>query len=293
MADLERNVPCSTNTNFRLASVTKQFTAMAVLILSERGKLSLNDKLLKYFPEFPAYGHDITIRHLLTHTSGIIDYEDVMPAGLVIPLSDRDVLHLVCKQSKTYFTPGSDFRYSNSGYALLALLVEVVSGQKFAAFLKDNIFQPVGMANTVAYEATVSAVPNRALGYTKNGSTSDLSDQSLTSAVLGDGGIYSSVVDMAKWDAALYTDTLISRKLLEEAFTPHSKKSDFDKSGYGYGWYVGLSRDSKHIWHYGSTCGFSTKIERYPEKKLTVIVLSNLRNADLSVLTEKLVDLNW
>jgi CubicO group peptidase (beta-lactamase class C family) len=169
----------------------------------------------------------------------------------------------------------------------------VVSGQKFATFLKQNIFDPAGMMNTVAYEPTISSVPNRAYGYVKNGSKFDFSDQSLTSAVLGDGGIYSSLVDMAKWDAVLYTDKLVSRKKLEEAFTPHSKKSDMEGSGYGYGWYLGEYRGVKQIWHYGSTCGFSTKIERYPEKKLTVITLSNRRDAKLSDTVRKVVDLYW
>ena len=293
LANLDSKTPCTTNSNFRLASVTKQFTAMAILILSEQHKLSLDDKITKFFPGFPPYGKEITVRHLLTHTSGIIDYEDVIPQGTTIPVSDRDVLLLLLQQTKTYFPIGSEFRYSNSGYALLALIVESASGKKYAAFLKENIFQPLGMTNSVAYEQGVSTVPNRAFGYGAKDGGFEFSDQSLTSAVLGDGGVYSSVTDLYKWDQALYSDKLISNKLREEAFTIHSSKSDFKGSGYGYGWYLGEYRGVKQVWHYGSTCGFSTQIARFPGKKLTVIVLSNRRGAELKETVLKLVDLYW
>jgi CubicO group peptidase (beta-lactamase class C family) len=292
-ADLEKRIPCTTNTNFRLASVTKQFTAMAVLILAEQGKLSLEDRLPKFFPEFPAYGKTISLRHLLTHASGLPDYEDHIPAGTIIPLSDRDVLFILRQQSKTDFVSGAQFHYSNSAYALLALIVENVSGKSFPAFMKEKIFDPLGMTNSVAYVAGCSCVPNHAYGYVNGTSGWELSDQGVTSAVLGDGGIYSSVADLFKWDQALYTEKLISRKMLADAFTAHSSQSDFEGSGYGYGWYVGNFRGTKRIWHYGSTCGFSTRIERLPARKLSVIVLSNRRDAEISPIVEKLIELFW
>src|ERR1017187_1098425 len=133
LANLEEKVPCGTNTNFRLASVTKQFTAMAVMILAERKQLSLDERLTDFFPEFPAYGSQITVRHLLTHTSGLIDYEDVIPKGTEIPVLDRDVLRLLMQQDRTYFPPGARYRYSNSAFALLALIVEARSGNTFKA----------------------------------------------------------------------------------------------------------------------------------------------------------------
>jgi CubicO group peptidase (beta-lactamase class C family) len=293
LADLEKKIPCTTNTNFRLASVTKQFTAMAVLILVAREKLSLQDRLPKFFPEFPAYGETISLHHLLTHTSGLPDYEDHIPGGTTIPLSDRDVLFILRQQSKTDFPPGAQFHYSNSAYALLALIVENVSGKTFPAFVKEKIFDPLDMTNSVAYVAGRSCVPDRAYGYASGKSGWELSDQSLTSAVLGDGGIYSSVADLFKWDQTLYTEKLISRKMLADAFTAHSSESDFDGSGYGYGWYVGNFRDAERIWHYGSTCGFSTRIERFPGRRLSVIVLTNRRDAEISPIVEKLVELFW
>src|SRR5947199_5111159 len=245
LADLDKKIPCTTNTNFRLASVTKQFTAMAVLILAKQVKLSLQDRLPKFFPEFPAYGEAISLHHLLTHTSGLADYEDHILDGTTIPLSDRDVLFVLRQQSKTDFPPGSQFHYSNSAYALLALIVEKVSGKTFPAFVKEKIFNPLGMTNSIAYVAGLSCVPNRAYGYVNGTSSWEFSDQSVTREVLGDGGIYSSVGDLFKWDLALYTEKLISRKMLADAFTAHSSQSDFKDSGYGYGWYVGNFRNTE------------------------------------------------
>ncbi|HYV28725.1 MAG TPA: serine hydrolase domain-containing protein, partial [Candidatus Eisenbacteria bacterium] len=164
LANVEDKIPCATNTDFRLASVTKQLTAMAVLILADHKKLSLEEHLTDFFPEFPAYGKQITVRHLLTHTSGLIDYEDVIPKGTEIPVLDRDVLRLLMQQDKTYFPPGSKYKYSNSGFALLAQIVEVRSGNTFAHFLKENIFEPLKMNNSLAYEQGISVVPNRAYG---------------------------------------------------------------------------------------------------------------------------------
>lgn len=288
MAEVEKRIPCSTNTNFRLASVTKQFTAMGIMILAERGKLSLDDKITKFFPGFPKYGEQITVRHLLTHTSGVFDYDDHVPSGTTVPLKDKDALKIVEGHDGTYFSPGTQFRYSNSGYAILALIIEKISGQTYAQFQKANIFDPVGMKNTVAFEDGISTVPNRAFGYATTNGGFLPRDQSLTSAVLGDGGIYSSVVDLFKWDQALYTEKLISAKMLKDAYAVHSNKSDFDGSGYGYGWYVA---GPGHVWHYGSTCGFNTMINRFPQKKTTIIILTNRNDAKLAELSPKLISL--
>ena len=293
LADLKKKILCTTNTNFRLASVTKQFTAMAVLNLVEQGKFSLEDRLPRFFPEFPGYGKAINLRHLLTHTSGLPDYENHIPQGTTIPVSDRDVLFILRQQDKTDFFPGTHFHYSNSGYALLALVIENVSGKTFPVFVKETIFDPLGMTNSVVYVAGFSFVPNRAYGYANGKNGWEFSDQSVTSAVLGDGGIYSSIADLFKWDQALYTEKLISRKMLADAFTAHSSESDFRGSGYGYGWYVGKFRGTQRVWHYGSTCGFSTRVERFPEKKLSVIALANRRDVEISSIVEKMVELFW
>jgi len=288
LANLKTGVRCEPHTNFRLASVTKQFTAMAILFLSEHRALSLEDKLPRFFPDFPPCGKEITIRQLLTHTSGLLDYEHFIPPGTRTALKDRDVLDILRRQDKMHFPPGTRFRYSNGGYALLALITEAVSGRSFAGFLRENIFRPLGMEGTVAYEAGISEAPHRALGYTRRGAIFAQTDQSLTSAVLGDGGIYSSVLDLCKWDQALYTQKLIHDPLLQEAFTAHSSVSDFHRSGYGFGWYVEGQGEHQRLWHYGATCGFSSSFHRFPAKKRSVILLANRSEAGLETIARKI-----
>lgn len=290
LADLVAKTPCTTNTNFRLASVSKQFTALAVLMLAERGKLKLDERLKDFFPAFPAYGNQITVHHLLTHTSGLLDYEGLIPAGTTIPVLDQDVLRLLIAQDKTNFRPGSQYHYSNSGFALLALMVEARSGQTFARFLQENIFKPLKMANTLAYEQGLSVVPNRAFGHTLKSNVWQRTDQSLTSSVLGDGGIYSSVADLMKWDQALYHSRLVSQRTLRAAFTPHTPT---DKPGrsYGYGWYLTEYRGLKVIYHSGETVGFRTRLVRIPEKHFSVIILANRADAKLEELSSRIADI--
>jgi CubicO group peptidase (beta-lactamase class C family) len=289
LANLEERTPCGTNTNFRLASVTKQFTAMSVLILADHKQLSLDQPLTDFFPELPAYGRQITVRHLLTHTSGLLDYEDLIPKGTELPVLDRDVLRLLMQQDKTYFPPGTKYRYSNSGYSLLALIVEARSGNTFAQFLQANIFRPLNMRHTLAYEQGLSVVPNRAYGYSPDSSGFKRTDQSLTSSVLGDGGIYSSVADLYQWDQALYTDKLISRKLLKLAFTLATAAEHAD-TGYGFGWFIGQYRGLREIWHSGNTIGFTTRIARFPDKHFTVIILANRNEAKIGEFPHRIAD---
>jgi CubicO group peptidase (beta-lactamase class C family) len=204
MADLEPRRAATPETNFRLASLTKQFTATAVLRLIEDGALTTSTTLRDVFPDFPAYGASITLHQLMTHTSGLIDYEDLMGADTTEQIKDAGVLALMAAQDSTYFPPGSAFRYSNSAYAVLAQVVEHVSGMPFARFLATQIFTPLGMDNTVAHEEGVTTVAHRAYGYTRQPDGSwARTDQSLTSAVLGDGGIYSSLHDLNLWLAVV------------------------------------------------------------------------------------------
>jgi CubicO group peptidase (beta-lactamase class C family) len=289
-ANLEERIAATTGTNYRLASVTKQFTATAIMILAERKRLSYDSKLTDFFPDFPVYGNRINVRHLLTHTSGLADYEDLIPASETTPLRDRQVLELLARQHDTLFPPGSRFSYSNSGYALLALIVERASGVSFAEFLRKNIFVPLGMTGTVAYEQGISIIKRRAYGYTQTADGFRRNDQSLTSSVLGDGGIYSSIEDLRKWDRALYTDKLVSRATIERAFTP-AVASDHEGASYGFGWFVQTYRGLPTVWHYGSTVGFRTAIERFPAQRFTVIVLVNRDKVDAHELARKVVDL--
>jgi CubicO group peptidase (beta-lactamase class C family) len=273
-ADLEAKVAATPTTNYRLASLTKQFTAAAIELLVHDGKLRYDERLTDIFPGFPDYGRAITVRHLLQHTSGLLDYEDFVPDSSPIQVHDRDVLDTMRRQDHGMFPPGSQYHYSNTGYALLAMIVERRSGEGFARFLQERIFRPLRMTQTVAYEAGVSEVSNRAWGYTADGSGFRRTDQSPTSAVLGDGGIYTSVNDLARWDEALRKALLVDSSTLEQAMsTP--LLADGTRSEYGFGWFVGESEGRRRQYHHGESVGFTNAIERYPAEELTVVVLTN------------------
>ena len=284
LANVEQGIPVRADTNFRLASLTKQFTAAAVMMLVEEGELSLDDTLPELFEDFPAYGASVTLRHLLQHNSGLIDYESLIPAEFSGQVSDRDALRYMYEVDETYFPPGSEYRYSNTGYAMLAVLVEARAGLPFAEFLDRRIFTPLGMAGTVAHREGISTVPNRALGYTVDNGTVTASDQSTTSAVLGDGGIYTSLVDYYRWDQALYTDSLLSRESREQMWTANF-------GDYGLGWRVDEKDGRRRLHHDGSTSGFRNYVIRYPDERLTVLVLTNRRGPDVMPLAESVAEL--
>lgn len=290
LAHVEEKIAATTAHNFRLASITKQFTAMCLMQLVEAGKLTYETSLTEIFTDFPEYGHAITIRHLLQHTSGLVDYEDVIPDSITRQVLDHDVLMLMRAQDSTYFAPGAKFRYSNSGYAVLAMVVEKVSGKSFATYLHENIFAPLKMTNSMAYEPGVSEVGKRAMGYRVEGEKIVFSDQSQTSAVLGDGGIYSSIEDLSQWEQALYTNKLVSTATLTQAFTP-GMRSDGTKLEYGFGWFLDEYRGHQRMRHSGSTCGFRNELQLYPESKSAVIILTNRAEPEVETLAHKLADM--
>jgi CubicO group peptidase (beta-lactamase class C family) len=269
-ADLEGAVAASSSTNYRIASMTKQFNAAAILLLAEQGRLSIEDPVRRWLRTLPDAADAITIRHLLTHTSGLIDFEEVILPGTSEQLRDADVLRLLEAENRVYFASGTQYRYSNSGYVLLALLVEAVSGMSFAAFLRERIFKPLHMDTTMVLEAGATDVPHRAFGYSAAGRSWVRTDQSLTSATLGDGGIYSSVDDLAKWDAALYDERLMRAQSLRLAFTPAIQTDDACVQ-YGFGWCI----TGETQWHSGESIGFRSVIVRYPARQFTVMVLTN------------------
>ena len=269
LADVESRAAATTATNYRLASITKQFTAAAILLLAEDGRLSIGDSIRKWLP-MPDAADDMVIRHLLTHTSGVVDFEDLIPEGTTAQVHDADVHRLLQAENRGYFAPGARYRYSNSGYALLALIVGRASGENFASFLRNRIFRPLGMRTTVAFEEGISIVAHRAFGYSATPQPWVRTDQSLTSATLGDGGIYSSIDDLAKWDAALGDDRLLRPASLRLAFQPATPTDD-PAVAYGFGWRVtGETR-----WHSGESVGFRTVIVRNLARRSSVIVLTN------------------
>ena len=277
LADLEPRTAAGPETNYRLASVTKPFTATAVLLLAQDGKLSLDDRASRWLPTLPAYATGITLRHLLEHSSGLLDYEDLMPKPYSGQILDAGVLELLVRQDRLHFEPGSRYRYSNSGYALLALVVERASGMSFPDYLRTRIFQPLGMRHTLARTDAGPAVTARAWGYSADGEGWRRTDQNAYSAVLGDGGIYSNIDDMARWDAAWDDDRLFTAQTRALATTGHAAVVEGnDTTWYGYGWRV--TGDGSRQWHNGESIGFRNSHMRWPRQRVSVVVLSN-RNA--------------
>ncbi len=304
LGDLRSHVPITAETNFRLASCTKQFTAMAIMLLAHDGKLRYDQTLSQIFPEFPAYGETITIRQLLNHTSGLKDYEDLLnaqyphtPDEKIPQIHDAEVLKLMERQTATDFPPGSQWRYSNSGYVLLGLVVEKVSGVPFGGFLQERVFAPLKMTNSILYEKGKNDVAHRAYGHTFARGKWKQTDQSSTSATLGDGGIYSSIDDLAKWDAALASCKLLSEKEMRDGLTPVRVPAAKDASAplgnqsYGFGWFLDPYKGHRRTWHYGETVGFRTTIQRFPDDELTVIVLANRSDVNPQELALKVADL--
>ena len=271
-ADLEHGVAATPATNYRLASISKQFTAAAILLLAEDGKLKLDDSVRRWLPSLPASDQGITIHHLLSHASGLIDYEDLMPPGTTRQLNDGDVLRMLSAETRSYFAPGTGYRYSNSGYVLLGLIVERASGQRLPAFLHRRIFQPLHMEHTLLREPDGPQPAHRAYGYSEQDGHWLRTDQDQTSATRGDGGIYSSIDDLARWDAALYDGRLLKESSRRLAFAAHNHVTgEADVDAYGYGWRI----HGDVRWHSGESIGFRNVIVRWPQQHLTVILLSN------------------
>lgn len=288
MADLERGVTASTHSDYRLASLTKQFTAMAIMLLAKEGRISYDQPVRDFLPELPPKTQGVTIRNLLNHTSGVLDYEDLIPDSQTVQVHDPDVLALLAAHDSVYFPAGTHYRYSNSGYCLLALVVERVSNLGFAQFLHDRIFGPLGMTSTVAHRDGMDTIPNRAYGYTPGSERFIPSDQSVTSATLGDGGIYTSVEDLVRWDQALYAGGLMDSVTMVQATTPPVLPGDSTR--YGFGWFIDTYRGAKRWRHTGETSGFRNAIQRFPERRFTVIILTNRNGGDPATIAERIAD---
>jgi CubicO group peptidase (beta-lactamase class C family) len=256
-----------------IGSVTKQFTAMAIMILAQRAKLSYNGPVSKYIPEFSRSAHlsQVTLRQLLNHTSGIPDYGDlgVDDSGL----GQQGLIAALLKKEDLLAMPGLKYQYSNPGYALLAVVVEKVSGKRFGEFLEQEIFEPVGMTSTFVYDSITRQNALTAVGYGQFGQV----DDGGPTAIPGDGGIYSTVDDLFKWDQALYTDKLVDQSTLAEAFVPGKVRQG--TSTYGFGWNIEEDGGGKYLWHQGNHAGFRAFIGRRLADRVTVIMLTNKGNS--------------
>jgi CubicO group peptidase (beta-lactamase class C family) len=308
--DLRSKARIDARTNFRLASFTKQFTAMAIMLLAHDGKVRYDETLTEVFPDFPAYGKTVTVRNLLNHASGLPDYEDLMEAfekkngPTWTPekqIQDAEVLELLKKEKNGKFAPGTSWSYSNSGYVVLGLIIAKLSGQTYGEFLHARIFQPLKMNGTLVFEKEKNHVANRAFGHSKEDSVLKETDQSSTSATLGDGGIYSNLEDLVKWDDALREHALLTEKEFHAALVPAKLKDGSEPHwpvqpnddnlhpgkpvSYGFGWFLDPypthNHEHKRMWHTGSTMGFRTVIERFTERGgLTIIILCNRTDLD-------------
>jgi len=294
LADVETKTPCTPATNFRIASVSKQFTATAVMLLVDRGKLSLDDTLTHFFPGFPDYGDKITVKHLLTHNSGLPHYEEVIPQGTTLQLDDLDVLHLLMATKEPRFTAGEKFEYSNSGYTILGLIVEVAAKRPFHEFIKAEVFKPLGLENSVLYQRGLNEIPNRAFGHERKDGDWVRADQSVTSATRGDGAIYTSLRDYQKWLSGLEEKKLLSAASYAAMFAPQVV-SDRGGSRYGYGWFLDEYRGEPRIHHNGDTRGFRLCVQRFPRRRAAVFVQLNSEVAgdpdQMTQIGERLADL--
>ncbi len=272
MANYEDSTPITPQTKFRLASVTKQFTAMAILILQERGKLKVEDLICKYVEECPAAWQTITIHHLLTHTAGVPNFT-AFSGYRELKTQHTTVAALIArfKDKPLDFKPGEQFRYSNSNYALLGHIIERVSGKTYGAFLRENIFGPLKM-NASGYDPTSAILKQCAQGYERVGDKLINVEPVALSVSFSAGGIHSTVEDLYRWIQALTAGKLVSAKSLAAMTTPL-------KDNYAYGLIVDEQLHRKQIGHSGSIDGFVTFLGHYPNEKVTVIVLSNLGNS--------------
>jgi CubicO group peptidase (beta-lactamase class C family) len=277
LANVELEVPVKPETIFQSGSVGKQFTAMAVLMLVEEGKLGLDDRLPRHFPGSPSSWKDITVRHLLTHTSGIPDWE----YKLLDYRRDytEDELVKIAQGLKLDFAPGSHWSYSNTAYVLLGVLVRKGSGRFYGDLLKERVFGPLGM-ETARVISEADIVKNRSAGYElKDGKVENQSWVSPSLNTTADGSLYLSVLDLARWDKALAAGRLLKKETYDLMWSP-VRLRDGTTYPYGFGWGLDVQRGDRVIEHGGSWQGFRTAIARYPERKLTVIALANVAQAE-------------
>jgi CubicO group peptidase (beta-lactamase class C family) len=314
--ELRAHTKIDLQTNFRLASVTKQFTAMAIMLLIHDGKLHYDDPLTDIFPEFPAYGKSITVRNLLTHTSGLPDYAEIMEQqeksggprwSPEHQIQDQEVLALLESQPAGRFPPGTRWEYSNSGYVVLGLIARKASGMPYGDFLERRIFTRLKMKHTVVYEKDKNTIRGRAYGHSKENDRLVETDQSSTSATLGDGGIYCNVEDMAKWAEGLRNHVLLSEKESEPALTPvklaegnlphwprgpgSTDSAEAPAVLYGFGWFLDPYHGHARNYHDGGTMGFRTTIQRFVDDHFTVIVSSNRTDLNPDELSLQVADI--
>lgn len=277
LSNLETKTPISKNTAFRLASLTKPFTVMAIMILKKKGAISYDDTIRRFFCGFPSYGDTITIRQLLSHTSGLPGHEK--PLYDCIKQSDRpdlyDALCILSQTQKPYFDPGSRYQYSDSAYVMLALIIERVSGMRYSEFIKHTIFQPLQLKNTYVCVSDTTQIPHRALGYRRIGKKYEVFDSDPLNYILGDEGIYSTIPDLAIWTTAWETDVLTNKSNISLATKPY-RCLNGTLGRCGFAWFIDPYKNIR--FQDGIWVGFTNIILTDTAKQTTAIVLSNTRD---------------
>jgi CubicO group peptidase (beta-lactamase class C family) len=277
VSNLELNVAAKPETIFQSGSVGKQFTATAVMMLVEAGKVGLEDPLTKYFPEAPSSWKRVTVRELLSHTAGFTDYPKNFDEQR--NYTEEELLKIV-ESIPLAYPPGTSWSYSNLGYLTLGVLIHKVTGEFYGDFLQQRIFRPLGMSTTrIISEADI--IPNRSAGYRLvNGEVKNQEWVSPALNTTADGSLYFSILDLARWDAALYTERLLKKSSLAQMWTVAPLQNGHPNSGhYGYGWFIEIQDGHHLVEHEGQWQGFETQISRYVDDELTVVVLTNLADA--------------
>lgn len=289
LANVELQVPVKPETVFQSGSVGKQFTATAVMMLVEEGKIGLDDSLTKFFADAPPAWKDVTIRELLSHTAGFGDYPKDF--NFRKDWTEDELLKLV-ESIPLAYEPGTKWEYSNLGYLTLGIVIHRVTGEFYGDFLQQRIFRPLGMTSTrIISEADI--VPNRAAGYRLV--KGELKNQEWVAPAMNttaDGSLYFTILDLAKWDAALYTEKLLKRSSLDLMWTPVKlKNGEPNKGHYGFGWFIEDRNGHRCIHHDGSWQGFETAIDRYVDDQLTVVALTNLSGAEPGKITQHVAEM--
>jgi CubicO group peptidase (beta-lactamase class C family) len=276
-ADLERRVPARAEDLFEIGSITKQFTATGVMMLVEAGKAGLDDAVSKYLPDLPEAWRAVTLRQLLTHTSGVPNLTEAPAFSWEKDYTPREGLDLVADKPLE-FAPGAQWKYSNTGYVMLGLVIEAVGGKSYGDFMAERIFRPLGMTHTRMADAR-AVIPGRALGYQWDGAVMTIAPLLRKDVAGGAGAILSNVGDMAKWAAALDSGRLIKKSSQQEMWTP-TRLTGGGTADYGFGWGVATRNGVRVVDHGGGTAGFSSMLRRYRDQHLTVVLLTNRAGAD-------------
>lgn len=290
IADLGSKAPVTPSTNFNICSMTKQFTAYAILQLRHEGKLSLDDKLSRFFPDFaPEVARAVSVRQLLTHSSGIMDHYSYVDRSRYKEFWDRDVPAVLRSVDSTYFPPGSRYRYSNTAFCLLSLIIEKVSGESYPAYIYDHVFAPLDMTRSNIIQPDFK-ISERAFGYDLEKDTFKISDakESLFFSTMGDGGGYTSIDDYLRWITAIQEDRVMYPELMREARSPQFPIDTARNLSYGFGWFVAGSGDSRLVYHTGSNGGFRTIVLTKPATRYAVVIFSNRSDVDLEDLVRSI-----